>query len=40
MNVLFYIPVTSEFSEGIHEVIEMVASKAVIEIFERIEDFS
>lgn len=40
MNVLFYIPVTSEASERIQGVVEMLASKANTEVFQSIEDLS
>ena len=40
MNVLFYIPETSEVSERIYEVVEMIASKATTEIFTSIDDLS
>ena len=40
MNVLFYIPETSEVSERIYEVVEMIASKTTTEIFTSIDDLS
>ena len=40
MNILFYIPETSEVSERMYGVVEMVALKATTEIFTSIEDLS
>ena len=40
MNILFYIPVAISASEGIHEVVDIAALKAGIEVFRNIEDLS
>ena len=40
MNVLFYLPVTSEIDPKIQEVVEMAGSMARTEVFQNIEDLS
>jgi hypothetical protein len=40
MNVLFYLPVTSEIDARIQEVVEMARSMAKTEVFRSIEDLS
>jgi len=40
MNVLFYLPVTSEIDAKIQEVVEMARSMAKTEVFRSIEDLS